>query len=217
MLMWVIEGRLNEENKPEIDPTAITRYPLLVDVRDSWVTLSNYDGFKIKFIGSWDMPFASYRINTRLNGSGEVSGNATLVAVTNCDEIEFYGIGLKLVGMSEFKTGQMFVRGGTTLTQWPNAIQPEGIGMVKTTVTEDKVSVEFFDTSLKAGEHVYSILVVDDQGNPLPLYYTKNTSITQNSDGTIRLVELAIGEDENISTAAKYNILVDTYPVFVGE
>lgn len=216
-VMWVIEGRLNEENKTEIDPTAITRYPLLVDVKDGWVTFSNYDGFKIKFIGSWDMPFASYRINTRFNEAGDLNGDATLVAVTNCDEIEFYGIGLKLVGMSEFKTGQMFVRGGTRLTQWPNAVLPEGVGSVQTSVTGGAITAEFSGSSLMADEHVYSIMAVDGDGNPLPLYYTKNTSITQNADGTIKSVGLVIGEDEDVSKAATYYVLVDTYPVFVSE
>ena len=216
-VMWVIEGRLNEDNETEIDPAAITRYPLLVDVADGWVTFSNYDGFKIKFIGSWDMPFASYRINTQMDDAGKIDGDATLVAVTNCDEIEFYGIGLKLVGMSEFKSGQMFVRGGTKLTQWPDAVQPEGIGSVQMSATEGAITAEFSGSSLMADEHVYSIMAIDVDGNPLPLYYTKNTSITQNADGTIQSVVLAIGEDEDISKAAEYYVLVDTYPVFVSE
>ena len=217
MVMWVIEGRLNEDNETEIDPAAITRYPLLVDYEDGLVTFYNDDGFKIKFIGSWDMPFASYRINTVTNDAGEIDGDATLVAVTNCDEIEFYGIGLKLVGMSEFKTGQMFVRGGTRLLQWPDQVKPEGEGSISLAADNEKITAEFKGSTLRADEHVFSIMAVDEQGNPLPLYYTKNTSITTNADGTIRAVQLAIGEDEDITTAAKFYVLVDTYPVFVAE
>jgi hypothetical protein len=217
IVMWVIGGTLDANNQTVVDPTAITRYPLLLDAQGSLVTLANYDGFKTKFIGSWDMPFASYRISDTMNEAGQFSRDADLVAVANCDEIEFYGIGLKLIGMSDFKTGQMFVRGATRLTLWPEGTLPDGVGTV--TVSNDgiKVTAEFSGSALMGDEHVYSILLTDGDGNPLPLYYTKNTSITTNADGTIQSVTYTVGEDEDISSAANIYVLVDTYPVYVGE
>ena len=214
-ILWVIEGRLDENGKTKIDPAAITRYPLLLDYDNGLVTLSNYEGFKIKFIGSWDMPFASYRINTALNADGKFEDTATVVAVTNCDQIKFYGIGLKLVGMSEFKTGQMFVRGGTNITQWDNAKSPEGIGNVSINSDENKVTATFSDSTLKADEHVYSIMLSDQAGNPLPLYYTNNTKVVANADGTIKSITYTFDKGEDASTAKMVYVLVDTYPVFV--
>jgi outer membrane protein assembly factor BamB len=215
IIMWVIEGRLDENGQAKIDPSAITRYPILLHYEDGLVTLANYEGFKIKFIGSWDMPFASYRISTAINQNGEFQDNATVVAVTNCDEIEFYGIGLKLVGMSEFKTGQMFVRGGTNVTAWDNAIRPDGIGEVTITQNENKITAEFSGSTLRADEHVYSIMLADENGNPLPLYYTNNTSIEENIDGTIKSVTLTFDKGEDITVAKTIYVLADTYPVFV--
>ena len=54
-----------------VDPAAITRYPLMLEYKDGLVTIANYDGFKTKFIGSWDMPFASYRISDALTKDGQ--------------------------------------------------------------------------------------------------------------------------------------------------
>ncbi|MPM83836.1 hypothetical protein SDC9_130905 [bioreactor metagenome] len=189
----------------------------MLDYDNGLVTLANYEGFKIKFIGSWDMPFANYRLSDSLSSDGKFTSDATLIAVTNCDQIEFYGIGLKLVGMSEFKTGQMFVRGATRITQWADATAPQGVGQVTTSLDTDKVVAQFSGTSLMAKEHVYSILLVDGSGNPLPLYYTKNTTVEANADGTVNSITLMFDEDEDISSVQAIYVLVDTYPVYSGK
>ncbi len=218
LLLWVIEGRLNENGTSSIDPEAVTRYPLLMRVQDGLVTLYNDDGFKIKFIGSWDMPFASYRISAPLAADGTFARDADLTAVTNCDEIEFYGIGLKLMGMSEFKSGQMFVRGGVRLTTRDTAAMPDGAGQVYVEQRTDErmINARFTDSTLRADEHVFSLLVTDAAGHPLPLYYTKNTSVYANADGTIDSVVLTLDKGETIPDGARVYVMVDTYPVFIG-
>lgn len=217
IVMWVIGGKLDENNHTIVDPTAITRYPLILEAQGSLVTIANYEGFKTKFIGSWDMPFASYRLNTTLAEDGRFSRDADLIAVANCDEIEFYGIGLKLIGMSDFKTGQMFVRGATRLSFWQNTTLPDGVGAVTITKDAAKVTASFNGSTLMGNGHVYSLLMTDADGNPLPLYYTKNTSVTVNADGTIQSVTYTAGDDENILSAVHIYVLVDTYPVYAGE
>ncbi|MEA5079853.1 MAG: PQQ-binding-like beta-propeller repeat protein [Anaerolineaceae bacterium] len=216
-IVWVIEGKLDDQNKTVIDPAAITRYPLVLDYDNGLVTLANYEGFKIKFIGSWDMPFANYRLSDSLGSDGKFTSDATLIAVANCDQIEFYGIGLKLVGMSEFKTGQMFVRGATRITQWPDASAPQSVGQVTTVLAADKVTAQFSGTGLMANAHVYSILLADADGNPLPLYYTKNTSIEANADGMLSSITLKFDKDEDVSSVKSIYVLVDTYPVYSGK
>ena len=213
LLVWVIEGRLSDDGTSAIDPTAVTRYPMLLHQENGLVTLYNDDGFKIKFIGSWNMPFASYRVSAPLAADGTFARDADVVAVANCDEIEFYGIGLKLMGMSEFKTGQMFVRGGVRLSQRADATMPEGVGTVTLAQDETSISAAFAQTSLRADEHVFSVLVTDAGNHPLPLYYTKNTSIKANADGTIESVTLTLDKGEAIPAGARVYVMVDTYPV----
>jgi outer membrane protein assembly factor BamB len=214
-VLWVVGGKLDENNQTVVDPSAITRYPLMLEYKDGLVTIANYDGFKTKFIGSWDMPFASYRISDTLTKDGQFAHDGDLVAVANCDEIEFYGIGLKLIGMSEFKTGQMFVRGATKISSWPDAVAPAGVGNLKVTNDGKTITAEFSDTSLQADEHVFSLLLTDAKGNPLPLYYTQNTSIEASADGTIHSVTYTVGEDEDITPSTNIYVLVDTYPVYM--
>jgi hypothetical protein len=86
---------------------------------------------------------------------------------------------------------------------------------VKVSNDGKEITAEFTDTSLEADEHVFSLLLTDAQGNPLPLYYTKNTSAEANADGTIRSVTYTVGKDESIASAANIYVVVDTYPVYV--
>lgn len=214
-VVWVIEGRQGEDGQVAINPDVKTRYPLLMDYDNGLVTFSNYKGFKINFIGTWDMPFASYRINTALNENGAFDQPATITAVTNCDEIAYYGPGLKLTGMSEFKTGQMFVRGACNISARENATMPDGVGTVAVLRTEGAVTASFTGSALRTDEHIFSILLTDENGDPLSLYYTKNTSVEANADGTVRSVTVAFEKGENVQSAARAYVLVDTYPVFV--
>lgn len=215
-VVWVIEGRQGENGKVVINPDVKTRYPLLLDYNDGLVTLSNYDGFKINFIGTWDMPFASYRINTALNAAGEFDKTATITAVTNCDEIAYYGPGLKLTGMSEFKTGQMFVRGACNISAREKANMPDGVGTVVVQRAESSVTAKFTGSTLKQSEHIYSILLTDKDGNPLPLYYTKNTLVSATSDGAIDSVVLTLDKGDTVPSGARVLVLVDTYPVYLA-
>ena len=217
LLLWAVEGRLAEDGTSAIDPTAATRFPLLLHEEEGLVTLYNDDGFKINFIGSWDMPFASYRVSAPLAADGSFARDADLIAVANCDEIAFYGIGLKLMGMSEFQSGQMFVRGCVKLTQRADANAPAGAGDISVERSENAITARFAKASLLAGEHVFSILVTDAEGNALPLYYTKNTATTANADGMIDSITLSLDKGESIPEGARVYVMVDTYPILIDE
>ncbi len=215
-IVWVIEGRQDESGEASIAPDAKTRYPVLLDYKDGLVTLSNYKGFKINFIGTWDMPFASYRINTALNSAGEFYKPATITAVTNCDEIKYYGPGLKLMGMSDFKTGQMFVRGACNISSRDKMTMPDGVGTVSVEMSEAFVTAKFTGSSLKKSEHVFSIMLTDKDGNPLPLYYTQNTSAEANENGTVSSITYTFDKGEDAGSAVNAYVMCDTYPVFIA-
>jgi hypothetical protein len=120
------------------------------------------------------------------------------------------------MGMSEFKTGQMFVRGGVRLTQREDAAMPVTLSDGNIDISHDAggVLVGLNIASLRADEHVYSLLLTDASGHPLPLYYTKNTIVTANDDGTVGSILLKLDKGETIPADARLYLMVDTYPVF---
>ncbi|MHA1673361.1 MAG: PQQ-binding-like beta-propeller repeat protein, partial [Promethearchaeota archaeon] len=211
-LLWVIGGKM-DENGTVVDPNLRVRYPLQMKYQDGLITFYNYDGFKVNFIGSWDMPFAFYRISTALDPvTDEFIGTAALTAIANCDEIDFYGLGLKLMGISDFKTGQMTVFGGMNVDIWHSgAIEISAeIGTPTFSDSPDGVSLNLEGSTLKGDEHVYSLLLLDADGNALSLYYTQNTEINVDATGNLTGVGLRFNEEDNVSGKISVYFMVDT-------
>ncbi|HOD13700.1 MAG TPA: PQQ-binding-like beta-propeller repeat protein [Spirochaetota bacterium] len=217
-VLWVVGGRLDAAGgKTAVNPALEVRYPLMLEYDGGLLTLHNYDGFKINFIGSWDMPFGFYRLAARADTvSGRVLKRASIHAVALCDEIEFYGTGLKLMGMSEFDTGRMAVFGGMKLDFRGSVTMPSGVGKTSFTADAGSASVRISGGSLKKGEHVYSLLLVNDAtGVPLPLYYTKMTGVKTGPDGIVTGVTVRFDEGRYAGRVRAY-YMVDTYPAARG-
>ena len=214
MVVWVVGGKLSS-GKTVIDPTLEARYPLYLQSDGTCVTLYNYDGFKINFIGSWDMPFGMYRLSTTaVPVTGTIAKSPALFAIALGDEIEFYGKFLKLMGMTEFDTGHMAVFGGLNMNLHGSgsATPPQGVGIVIFKAGTTFIKATLKNTLLKKNQHVYSIMVADAKtGKPLPLYYTKRTKV-YDTDGTVQHITIEFDEGQVKGNVVAYCI-VDTYPV----
>ena len=217
-IVWVVGGRL-QDGKTVIDPTLEARYPLYLRTDGRCITLFNYDGFKINFIGSWDMPFGMYRLSTQASPlTGSIEHSPALVAIALGDEIEFYGRFLKLMGMTEFDTGHMAVFGGLNMDLHGagTCTMPKGVGSVIFEYTPTSIKATFKNSSLKKSQHVYSIMVVDaTTGNPLPLYYTKRTHVVANND-IVEKVSIEFDKGQ-VKGKVKAYCIVDTYPLAAME
>ncbi|MHA1720178.1 MAG: hypothetical protein ACTSWX_04070 [Promethearchaeota archaeon] len=139
----------------------------------------------------------------------------TLMAVAHCDEIKFYGFGLKLMGMSDFKTGYMTVFGRMNINHWGNGLAeiPTDIGTVVFSNSENSVSAKILNSNIKVSEHVISLLLVDSNGNALPLYYTHNIHVETDVDGYLSGVSLDFDKDESVTGDINVYLMIDTYPV----
>lgn len=215
-LLWVVSGKLEGKNVV-FDAASAVRYPMLLRLENGVFTLYNYDGFKINFVGSWDMPFEKYRIATTLDGAGHFVEDATYTALCNCDDIEFYGPGLKLMGMSDEETGRLCATGGITLKRWGEVEAPAGLGDVTLEKTETGLVARLENSALLANAHVYSLLLTNAGGHPLPLYYTRNTHVLAGEDGRLTGVKLDFDPDENVGGAITAHLMVDTYPAYRAE
>jgi len=214
-LVWVIAGRLGR-GRTVVDPTQDLRFPLWMEYDGGLLTFRNDDGFKINFVGSWDMPFGFYRASTRVDpASGAALEPAALVAVAHCNELEYYGRFLQLMGMAELRTGHMAVFGGLDVGLLASeASGPVGdAGTVAFSRDVTSVTATIGGGELARDDHVFSILLLDaESGEPLPLYYTKRTWVTADADGLVREVRLEFDEGELPPSVRAY-YLVDTRPV----
>ena len=214
VLLWVIGGKLQDDTTV-VDPSLQVRYPLRLRMENGFVTLSNYEGFKINFIGSWDMPFKYYRISaTADQATGEILSRPALTAVALGDEIEFYGRFLKLMGMTDFRTGEMPVFGGLNMQLFgtrtpPGTVNPE---IVEFSVDGAIVRADLLSARLSADAHVVSLVLIDPKsGNALPLYYSNDTKVISDETGKISEVSIDI-PDEFVPGEYEAVLMVDTSP-----
>ncbi len=214
LVVWVVGGKL-QDGKTAINPLLDVRYPLYLKWDNGCVTLYNYDGFKINFIGSWDMPFCVYRLSTTGNPvTGTIQHSPALCAVALGDEIEFYGKFLKLMGMTQFDTGHMAVFGGANMDLHAGGIatMPQGAGTVSFEARPTFIKALLKQSRLKKNEHVYSIMVADaENGNPLPLYYTRRTRVKFVND-TVQEISIEFDKGQ-VKGKVKAYCIVDTYPI----
>jgi len=216
-LVWVIGGRL-ENGRTVVDPSLQLRFPLLLAWDRGLLTLRNDDGFKINFVGSWDMPMASYRVSARADADGNIVGPASLSATASCDDIAFYGRGLKLMGLSEVDTGKMTVAGGLDLAVWKvlDGTAGRGFESARFDSSAREANVRLNGTALRADAHVYSLLLTDENDHPLPLYYTRNTRVEVDARGLVTGVTLVFDDREKVEGKITARFMIDTYPAARG-
>jgi outer membrane protein assembly factor BamB len=214
-LVWVIAGRL-AEGRTVVDPAQGLRFPLWMEYDGGLLTFRNDDGFKINFVGSWDMPFGFYRASTRVDPvRGVALEPAALVAVAHCNELEYYGRFLQLMGMADLRTGHMAVFGGLDVDVLAESrtVPKAAAGAVAFSRTERAVTATITGGALAADAHVFSLLLVDAaSGEPLPLYYTKRTHVRADAAGRVREVRIEFEEGE-VPPAVRAYYLVDTQAV----
>ncbi len=215
-IVWGIGGKLlGETDETVIDPSLEVRFPMLLHYDHGLVTFYNYDGVLLDMNGSWDMPIEFFRIAGKVDPqSGRSLGYTAMNAVVACDEIEFYGTFLKLLGMSEFDTGRMFIFGGTDYNLFRDGITsgPGLKGDVTFMAEEDLVQAKISGESLKQADHVHSILLVSEEtGRPVPVKYIDATKVNADSDGYVRTVRISL-EGVDFQGKARAYYMVDTYP-----
>ncbi len=220
-ILWVVPGRLDEATgKTIVNPDLKDVYVLNMAYDNGLLTLYNYDGFLLSFVGSWDMPFELYRVATKVNPqTGQVMKTGALNAVAQCDKIKLYGKFLKLMGMSDIKTGLMHICGGLNLNLW-NTGPVTGLsieGRVDLKISAATAVASLSNCRLKRKDHVFGILLINACTNQhIAVNYARKTIIETDTQGYATAIILKYDEIPLSGNIRAY-VMVDTYPVFKVE
>ena len=220
-ILWVVPGRLDEATgKTIVNPDLKDVYVLNMAYDNGLLTLYNYDGFMLSFVGSWDMPFELYRVATKVNPqTGQVMKTGALNAVAQCDKIKLYGKFLKLMGMSDIKTGLMHICGGLNLDLW-NAgpvTGPSIEGSVDLKISSTTAVASLSNCRLKRKDHVFGILLINARTNQhIAANYARKTIVETDTQGYATAIILKYDEIALSGNIRAY-VMVDTYPVFKVE
>lgn len=219
-VVWGVAGRLEgAEGKSVVDPSQDVRFALDLDYEGGLVTLSTHEGFTLKFNG-WEMPYDLFRIATRVDpASGAPAGTAAGTYIVKTDEIGIYGPFLKLLGVSDTKTGRMYVAGGANFGPHGSGTghAPEGVGEVSITLGKGEAVADVTGSNLRVGEHVFGLLLVDAaSGHPIGISYAAATHVEAAADGTVARVRVALPDGKPAGAVRAY-YMVDTYPAYRTE
>ena len=140
-----------------------------------------------------------------------------LNAKTICDEIDFYGPFLDLLGFCNVDTGLLDAVGGAELRSYGTGVQraPEGLGEVTIARNGNLLTATLAGATLQSEAHNFGLLALDaSDGTPVGLNYTFATSQTPDT-GTIETVSLDLSDAAEVPNGLRVYLMVDAYPAAV--
>ncbi len=221
IVSWGVGGDLDDNGDTIVDPESRIRFPLVFRWDDGLLTMVNEEGFTIEFNG-FPLPFQYFRVATTLDADGNAKHSPSLNAKTICEEIDFYGIFLQLLGFCNVDTDLLDAVGGSEYRPFgedgTQSAPAENVGTVtfsRPTATRVRATLAE-DTSLQAEAHNYGLLVLDaTTGVPVGLNYTDQTSHFPDI-GDLQRVDVDLTDVENVPEELRVYLMVDTYPASVG-
>lgn len=195
-LAWAVGGRLDPSTGGAVvDPGAGTRFPLEVRIDGDLVTFVNDRGFTIEFNG-FPLPFESFRVAARVaaEGTGAPVTSPSIVARANANAIDFYGPFLQQLGYCNPDTGMLVVSGAAELrTHEPRTV--DGHVELALTLADGVLAAEVAGDGIVAADHNVGLLVVGDDGRPLPLAHATGTTVDVDGAGHVRRVSIPVPPD----------------------
>ncbi len=218
-IAWVVGGKLAaDQNTTEFDPTTQSVFPLELSYDSGRVTMLNESSFSLIAMNA-TISFDSFRLNARVDSTGTSLVAPHLTVSTNCAHIPTFGAFLSSIGFCNPQTDELVAFGSVLLRPFSGSPQtmPAGVGTVSFSVAEQTLTATLTGSTLKQGDHVYSLLLVDEAtGHPVPVSYGIQTTITADASGVVQSVKLNLGSTTAPSTTRTY-LLVDAYPVAVSD
>ena len=207
---WMVGGKLNEgDPRAVVDPQTKGLFPLEILIQGGLVTLQNQDGLRVQVM-SFEMPFQSFRISTHLDASGNAISAASLSGSAVCGGIPFYGPFLQTLGLCNPQTDAITIFGGANFTRYGAATSPAGVGTVTFAATADAITATLTGSTLVAGDHVTSLLVVDAAtGKPVTLGYALESTRTTSATGALASVGIPI-KGHTLPKNVRVYLMVDT-------
>ncbi|MCG8572811.1 MAG: PQQ-binding-like beta-propeller repeat protein [Spirochaetes bacterium] len=220
-IVWVVPGKLEQATgQTKIEPALKDVFVLNLEYDQGCLTLSNFHEFKLSFVGTWDMPFQFYRLAARVDPvSGQPLGRASINAIANGDEIKLYGNFLKLMGLTDFKTGLMHIYGGLNFSLWNEGLvqAPQNRGNVTIEVGQTSATAFISNSRLKKDAHVWGILLINSAtGQPVAADYARQITVQADERGNVTQVKLDYKKNL-IQGKVRAYLMIDTYPAYRQE
>jgi hypothetical protein len=210
-IAWMVGGRLDDQGNASVDPASKAVFPLTYTTHGGTITMTAQDGLTVNVMAI-NLPFKSFRVDARLDDQGhDATGPASLVGSSKCASVPLYGTFLQVLGMCNAQTDGISFAAAANLNFHGAQTAPAGVGTVTFTAASDGITATLSGGSLKAADHLASILVVDPTTNqPVTLGYALDTMRTASADGTLATVKLPYNGHAHPANA-RVSLMIDTF------
>ncbi len=221
-----VSGRvifLMAEGTPGLEPALLLPTRTLIafngDFVDRYFSLHS-DEFAVD-VASVHIVLDLFRVSGRLDDDLTSPGLSAYTEVL-CDNVEFFGFALDLLGMCHPESGKMIANGSAMLE--PHAgglgVAPENLSVesVEWHPTGGQfgfgyVEARFAANDFVAGEHQTALVLVDpDETRAVELEYGTYTQVIPDVDGALDRVRLSLKDDLDLSNMDVY-VIFDLFPL----
>jgi outer membrane protein assembly factor BamB len=218
-IAWLAGAKLAaDSNRTVIDPSTRALFPLEVTFETPFMTLQNQAGLSVE-VTNIVIPFQSFRMAVALAADGDRGlGPVRMTGSTVCAQIPTYGPFLQKLGLCNPSSDVLSVVGAAELGPFGDATPPSAaeVGTVSFSASADAITATLSGTSLRLGDHVAALLLVDEAtGLPLAYDYGLVTRRTADATGLLATVTLPFG-DKAPPAKVKAYLMIDVSAVAVG-
>ncbi|MEZ5184790.1 MAG: PQQ-binding-like beta-propeller repeat protein [Candidatus Nanopelagicales bacterium] len=212
-VLWFVGAKRDDQDRIVADPSALFAFPMAGLQRGGTFE------FTTSQVNLWftfgPVPLRRFDLRGTFDDQGEVLPDSQFLAEAVCADIPGYGSQIPATGMCD--TQGVITAGGTYLgatAQSPALRRVPGLKVGKIALTPGA------PTTLSASidvarpytseDHFVSILLIDEQGTPVPIDYYSNTSLQTGPDNQITGVTLTV--DQSLPPSFQAVVMTDAFP-----
>lgn len=213
-VVWFIGAKRDAQGQIVADPAARFAFPVAGPMRKGTFEF-NASGVNLWFTFG-PVPLQRFDLRGTFGPDGQVQPTSQFLAEAVCADIPSYGALMPATGMCD--TGGLITAAGTFLgatADSPAVQRVPGLQVGAITYADGVVSADIrTPPDYRGDEHYISILLLDAEGEPVPLDYWANTSIRRSDTGQITGVDVRAGDVPKPFTAI---VMTDAFPAKTQE
>ncbi len=212
-VVWFVGAKRDAQGKIVADPSARFAFPVAGQQRGGTFRLTASQ------VNLWftfgPVPLRRFDVRGTFDETGRVRADSQFLAEAVCEDIPGYGSQIPATGMCD--TAGVITAGGTFLGDQAESAavrRVEGMRIGEITYAQGSPSTLTatidVPTRYTSDDHFVSILLVDENGQPVPIDYYSKTTIQTDPDKQITGVTVTV--DEPLPPRFKAFVMTDAFP-----
>jgi hypothetical protein len=213
-VVWFVGAQRDEDGTIVADPSSLFAFPVAGQMRGGTFAF-NATGVNLWFTFG-PVPLQRFDLRGTFDSAGTIRADSQFLAEAVCADIPGYGSQIPATGMCD--TQGVITAAGTFLGEQTDAspavkrVPGMKVGEITYSPGSPSTLSATIDvpTRYTSDEHFVSILLVDEQGLPVPIDYYSKTEIRTDADKQITGVTVTV--DEQLPDRFTAYVMTDAFP-----